>query len=613
MAKKHCSKKIIQAVGYCRKSTQEERTEKSLADQKARISTLKPPDENARYEIVKWYEKDAGVPGWKRGASRPDYFRMVGELKETAAKAILVDDMDRFSRADVGETVSDVQALCELGVQFIHACNQGCRDLTVNRTMVFMQIAMEANASHEFSTRLSRRIANARLDAAKQGKRSGGAAPYGLENDGAEGDKIKNYKLKPGDPKKVKVVQRIFKWFVEEHKSMCWIAGELNKQNVPATHGGKWYVARIKELLERRAYRGDFTFNETKTGEFHIIDANQQVVPVNHYQQDGQRKTWRPTPEGMFLKEKVYQPLVDPKLFDAAQKRLASFALQDRRPREGGFALSGILVCAHCGKRMYGSNPTGRQKRIYCCGSSSQTGHGSCKKYWIAESDILPLILHMLGEEIDKITQLREPIPEHLRPVDKQKQFEELEQQVAALKAKIDQATENLMKADERTFSIMDSKIKRLWAEHDKLIEKQGSLDSDVDGLGHSQEQVDQLAAFWDDFLKKAVHVPPAPKKVLAAFDKAWDNSNKFFKDEFVTERKCDAQAVNCDPRAVNCDPRAVNEVLHTLGCKVQLWWHTEQVKLSNGKTQNRYTFQRGRLQMGQKDVKFCTSSQAEA
>ena len=49
------------------------------------------------YEIVRWYVKDKGVPGWKRGASRPDYFKLVNELKETKAKAILVDDMDRFT------------------------------------------------------------------------------------------------------------------------------------------------------------------------------------------------------------------------------------------------------------------------------------------------------------------------------------------------------------------------------------------------------------------------------------------------------------------------------------------------------------------------------------
>ena len=51
----------------------------------------------------------------------------------------------------------------------------------------------------------------------------------------------------------------------------------------------------------------------------------------------------------------------------------------------------------------------------------------------------------------------------------------------------------------------------------------------------------------------------------------------------------------------LQCDPAAINEALTELGCEVRLRWTTEQVKLSNGKTQNRYHFQRGRFRLGQK------------
>ena len=102
-----------------------------------------------------------------------------------------------------------------------------------------MQIAMEANASHEFSTRLSRRIANARLDAARTGKRTGGQAPYGLANDGQGG-------LKPGNPKEVKWVRWIFNQFVKYLKSMNWIAAELNRQKVPPGTAACWYVKTVQ-------------------------------------------------------------------------------------------------------------------------------------------------------------------------------------------------------------------------------------------------------------------------------------------------------------------------------------------------------------------------------
>ena len=45
--------------------------EKSIERPNGTRPKLTPPDEDARYEIVRWYDKDKGVPGWKRGASTP--------------------------------------------------------------------------------------------------------------------------------------------------------------------------------------------------------------------------------------------------------------------------------------------------------------------------------------------------------------------------------------------------------------------------------------------------------------------------------------------------------------------------------------------------------------
>jgi DNA invertase Pin-like site-specific DNA recombinase len=162
--------RLIPAAGYLRKSDKKDGYETSMADQRARIKRLKPAEPDARYVIVRWYE-DPGVKGWKPAAKRPDYLRMVNDLKEKKDfVAVLVDDMDRFSRRDSMETVADVQALHELGVRYIHAVNQGLKDLSRDRAMVTMRIAMEANASHEHCVRLSRRIIEKRKKAAEQGR-----------------------------------------------------------------------------------------------------------------------------------------------------------------------------------------------------------------------------------------------------------------------------------------------------------------------------------------------------------------------------------------------------------------------------------------------------------
>ena len=414
--------KPIFAVGYCRKSTNEERAEKSIADQEARIRKLHPLDDVAKYEIKKVYDQDLGVPGWKRGAKRPDYQRLVDELKETGATAILVDDMDRFSRADEFEVMHHVQELREHhGIRYIHAVNQGCIDL-IGDQFAAMKIAMSAMASHEHCTRLSRGIVNARLDAALKGLRSGGEAPYGMYMADEHGNRVPPGRKKKGDPvgcilipgdqEQVKVVRSIFDQFVNHYKSMHWIVGELNRKGIKARHGGKWHVATVTKVLKQRAYRGDFHCNEKQSGQFHIINENHEVVPVNRYQ-DEQRES---KSEAAIEWKGRYKALIAPKVFDAAQDRLASFALTGRRPRENGYALKCILICDHCGRPMYGCHPTGRQNRVYRCSTVGDSGKGQCGNFWIGEEDILPFVLRTLGEEIDSVTRLHTPCPEELMP-----------------------------------------------------------------------------------------------------------------------------------------------------------------------------------------------------
>ena len=109
--------------------------------------------------------------------------------------------------------------------------------------------------------------------------------------------------------------------------------------------------------MKRPEYRGDFSYNAKKSGQFHIVNAKYEVEAVHPNYQDDEEKShpWAVTDEGRIIKAGVFKPLVDPKLFDAAQERLAGFSIKgSRRPREDGYPLSRILICDHCGKPLYG-------------------------------------------------------------------------------------------------------------------------------------------------------------------------------------------------------------------------------------------------------------------
>ncbi len=467
--------KTIRAVAYCRKSTNEERAEKSIADQKKRIAKMKPSEDGATYEIVRWYTKDKGVPGWKRGASRPDYFRLVNELSETKAKAILVDDMDRFSRADEMEVIHDCQQLREQhGVRYIDAVNQGNHDLAEDQ-FATMKIAMEAMASHAHSTRLSRRIANTRRDQALKGLRSGGFAPYGyrmayengkpvMPSDPRGKDDPKGCKLIFGDAKQRKTLKWIFEQFVTHCKSMNWIATQLNQKGIPASKGGKWYAVTIKCLLKERASVGDFIYNTKKSGQFHIVNGDGEVEKVLPYVDDG-RKPWKATPEGEIVVKDNHKPLISRSMFNKAQRQLASFAEKSRKPRADGYPLSGVLVCGHCGASMTGAHPTGRNYRLYRCTGIYHHGSGACQNYSVREDLILPAVMKMLSEEIEDITKMLTSPPDELRFPSKERneRRKDMEEKRSKLSDQVKRATKNVMLCDDaRSRKEMDKQLSKM-------------------------------------------------------------------------------------------------------------------------------------------------------
>lgn len=589
--------KVILAVAYCRKSTNEEMTEKSIADQQARIAKLQPQESGTRYEIVRWYTADKGVPGWKRGAKRPDYFRLIKELKENGAKAILVDDMDRFSRADEFEVVSHTQELREVHrIRYIHSVNQGSVDLVADQYAP-MKIAMGAMAGHEFCTRLSRRLAHARLDAAMKGLRSGGRAPYGMAMANGDGKPVtpgahtrsadRGKRLIPGDPKEVKVVQWIFDQFVTHGRSMNWLAADLNRRGVPRRTGKKWYVASLRELLQRREYVGDFSYNSRRSGEFHVVQkvgSQFEVVRTSNYHDD-KPSPWKLTSDDRIVRENTHKGIISRKLFNAAQKRLAEFKLKgSRKPRAGGYPLSRILICDHCGKPMYGCHPTGRKHRVYRCGTPAKSGIGTCGTFEVREEVILPFVMRLLGEEITDLRKLLSSPPDELREPNKVKadQRKQLEQDRQALSVRIEKSVERLLDIEDRdTRQALDRKISEMRTE---LREADAALAVKPTANGYSRRDLEALNAWWEDFEKHAVSVPvpgdPSPECVF------WQDPNS-------------------EEQAFMMDARRVNEALHALGCEVRLRWKTEQVTLPSGKVRTRHRLVKGRFRLGQKKGDF--------
>jgi len=594
MAKKKSKpKQLIPAVAYVRKSTKgkkadgSERQEKSIVQQRAELTKLVKDC----YEIVRWYA-DEGVSGWKRNGKRPQFDQMLRDAKDRGDfVAVVCDDLDRFSRAEVMEVFTDLSALASSGVKTIHCANQGEYGLGDNDIGRIIKMVVDIHGGNEFSRKLSRRVTRAHRDRALEGKRSG-KAPYGLANDGNGG-------LKHGDRKHLAVVRRIFKLFVELKQSMNSIAGNLNAEGIPAPQGGKWYVAGIKELLQRPAYRGDFAFGRRQQGQFYTTDKNRDVVEVNE-----EINRWQYS-EPAIYKKSVYTPVVSKELWDGAKKRLAEFKLKgSRRPRKGGYPLAGVLICGHCGKPMYGCQQKGRSYRVYRCSTPAKSGLGTCGTYEIHEDLILPYVLTMLAEEMDGIHNLLADPPEELVAPGRQRKAEKyfIHQERDALDAKITQAEENLLLASEsRTRQNFDKMIAKMYKDLDQL-DADLAEDQEPD---YRPEELEALDAWWANLYATGLQVPVPGKRPTGSLHHMSNVSVTDNTGDGKVLWDNDGNEVDEEQVFAFANPRVVNEALHMLGAEVRLRWKTTRIKLRTGKEQNRYKLTGGRFRLGQRAGKI--------
>jgi len=570
---------LIPAVGYLRKSTKgerhdsngnrRERQEKSLAQQREEVGKLT----DGRFTVLKWFE-DEGVSGWKRGGQRPDFQRMIAEVKALGAQAIVCDNIDRFSRAAFDEVQEDVNTLRRAGVRWIVTASHGEYDLGARFAIGdILKFVVSVWSACEYSRQLSRRIALSRRNAAIDGKWTGSTPAYGMAKDGT-------HALKPGDAKKVATVRWIFEQIGNQARSLNSVVGELNsdKEKFPPS-GKQWYVRSVREMLNRRCYVGDFVYGRSRKGQFYSHDEKGEIKEVHEL--NGQ-------PGKLFVKQGAYKPIIDRALFDKVQRRMARWKDRTQRKRVG-YTLTGILVCDHCGKPMSGTRQkyvrSGHRKEygpvIYRCPANHDHGKGSCGYHVAREDRLLPFILQALGAEMTTLEALVTAPPEVL--YDPNRARDEKRQQAQAdrdkLAAQIETAEENLLFAtDPRTRQRFDAKVVVLRGRLDALDEELAEPVTEQ----HDTAELKEFLKWYRDFEQKAIRMPTRNRPI--------GNRGALLDDE----------------ETLLVDPRVVNDVLHQLGAEVRLRWETRKAKSARyGSIVTRHVLTRGRFRLGQKKGKL--------
>jgi len=232
-------------------------------------------------------------------------------------QAILVYDVSRWGRFQDSDEAAHYEFLCKsAGVPVIYCAEMFTND---NGLPNLIMKALKRTMAGEYSRELSIKVFAGLKRITLNGFRTGAMPGYGLRRMLVSSDGKAKQQLVSGEHKsiatdrvvsvlgpdeEVSCVRNIYRLLIDEHKTPCEIARELNRRGAPYLEDRPWSHHAVRTILSHPKYIGTLVYNKTS------------------------RKLNGPSirlPESQWITvENAFDPLIDPATFAAAQAELNS-------------------------------------------------------------------------------------------------------------------------------------------------------------------------------------------------------------------------------------------------------------------------------------------------
>ena len=291
-------------------------------------------------EILKQYAKennlniydiyiDDGYSG--TNFERPDFKRMIQDIKDKKVNIVIVKDTSRLGRDYIGFGEYVEKIFPEHQVRLISILDNydSAIDNGVADTLPFRAVINDLYAKD-----ISKKVKASKHRNAVNGAFNGNRTPYGYKR--SENDR---HKLVI-DEKYAKNVRRIFDLYLEG-TALNQIAYTLNDENVPTPSqvsgiGSNvctiWKPSSIKHILKNEVYIGNMVQEKCKRINYKL------------------KKRIKNDKSEWVRVENTHEPIIEKEKFYAVQDILASKS--ETRVKSRNLLLKGLVVCSDCGKKM---------------------------------------------------------------------------------------------------------------------------------------------------------------------------------------------------------------------------------------------------------------------
>lgn len=184
---------------------------------------------------------DRGISG-KDVIHRPEFKRLLNDIKKGLVSRVLVYKLDRFTRSLL-DFANIWDYMSKYGVEFVSVTENFDTSTPIGKAMIFI---MEIFAQLE-REQISKRVYDNYYDRIELGRWPGGPAPYGYSNAVIMKENKKVSSLKLDDT--INILEEIMKMYAYPTTSLGDIRRILTKKNCPGPSSKNWSSTAIARIL----------------------------------------------------------------------------------------------------------------------------------------------------------------------------------------------------------------------------------------------------------------------------------------------------------------------------------------------------------------------------
>ena len=259
-------------------------------------------------------------------SARFEMQKLLIDVKAGLFDAVVVIELERLSRGNQADQAEILDVFKRTGTK-IHTLTK-VYDLTSDNEIDEEYFEFGLFMSRREYKVICRRLLRGRVSALLEGYYTGSVLPFGFNKERRE----KGFVLVPNEAE-AEIVRVIFTKYLSG-EGLTAIAHDLNACGMKQRNGKDWQSQRIREVLK----------NKTYVGMLHIKNAK-----IDDEWTQGK-----------------HEPLIEPELFEMAQRKLSSAVPKAKRSLNIVNPLAGLMKCSECGSAVVMKRNVAGVKYLAC-------------------------------------------------------------------------------------------------------------------------------------------------------------------------------------------------------------------------------------------------------